>query len=89
MFDIDSKEYWAVVAKDEHGDLWVMKQSKDCYADDILEYGGSSLDDNNVDTAWAENYPVGIYKIELQPVMDGDNIDEIKVISNQQLYEVK
>ena len=89
MFDIDSKEYWAIVAKDEWGDLWVMKQSQDCKDDDILEYGGSSLSDNNVSTSWADGYPVGVYKIELQPVMNSnDDIEEINVVSNHQLYEV-
>ena len=88
MFALDDKDYWCIVAIDEDEEMWILKQSKDASNDDILiTYESASC--NEIDTKWADDEPQGIYKLELEPVLDSDgDIESFNVPKHDRLYEI-
>lgn len=89
MFEIDDKNYFVIVTIDEDDDIYIVKCSKQVNDDDFLSYPLGSLGDNNISCDWAEDKPIGVYRLDLDVTRDDDgDIEEIIVAKNELLYEV-
>jgi hypothetical protein len=67
------KDFWCVVALSEHGTGWIIQQSADAMACDLLPEDSS--EDNGMNTEWEKAHGPGLYRLQLRPAGGGSDIN--------------